>query len=404
MTRIALGVPLEGPPTADQNVVANQRFKADTSPDKVNLAMGTNVSADGKPWSHATAYPASLAALINARGTACGSYTVPDPGVIAAAKEYVCELLGLPPSARGQTVVSWATGGGSGAVNRAIAFIRAQHPREAHSSLVVQADSWPGYASIAYANGMTLDNCALDFSGMPKGGLVIAQSVHNGTGRLLDVAVWRRMGEQFAAEDRAFVVDMPYAGFDFCNHPYAEAVRQSSAAIAALVENRAPVVVAFGPTKVFNTFAYRPGGAALVIGRTPEEASAADARMKRNERGSTGFIDTATLALVHAMAENSEGLRRDHTAILARLAEATDDWKQNAVGSPLERYFSGTFGGLFRIIPVKAGAVERLAAKHVHVVDASTKSVPRIRINAMGLPHGRASAIVASIAGEAAEA
>src|SRR3990167_1112356 len=108
MAHIALGVPLEGPPAVDQNVVANQRFKADTSPDKVNLAMGTNVAADGTPWSHATAYPAALAALINARGTACGSYTVPDTGLLAAAKEYVCDLLGLPGSARSQTVVSWA--------------------------------------------------------------------------------------------------------------------------------------------------------------------------------------------------------------------------------------------------------------------------------------------------------
>jgi aspartate/tyrosine/aromatic aminotransferase len=404
MAHIALGVPLEGPQAVDQNVVANQRFKADTSPDKVNLAMGTNVAADGTPWSHAAAYPAALAALVNARGAACGSYTVPDSGLLAAAKAYVCDLLGLPANARSQTVVSWATGGGSGAVNRAMAFIRAQHPREAYSSLVVQTDSWPGYASMAYANDIALEHCALDFSGVPKSGLVIAQTVHNGTGRLLDASVWRRMGELLATQDRGLVVDMPYAGFDFCDRPYQEATERSSAAIGALVESRAPVVVAFGPTKVFNTFAYRPGGAAVVIGRTAEEASAADARMKRSERGSTGFIDVATLALVHAMAENPDGLRRDHAAILVRLAEAIHDWRHHAAGSPLERYFSATFGGLFRIVPVTTGAVERLAARHIHVVDASTKAVPRIRVNTMGLPHGRASAIVTAVAAEAAEA
>ncbi|MBZ5558935.1 MAG: aminotransferase class I/II-fold pyridoxal phosphate-dependent enzyme [Acidobacteriia bacterium] len=396
----ALGVPLEGPPALDPNLVANQRFRADTSSSKVNLAVGTNVGADGKPWSQAVAFPAAFAALAKNVGTACGSYNAPDLPRLAAAKEFLCDTIELPATVRARTVVSWATGGGSGALTRAIASIRAQHPHGEYGSLVVQTDSWPGYSSVAYTNGLRFDSCPLDFSEIPSRGLIVAQTIHNGTGRLLDDEVWRVMGTQFASQDRALIVDFPYAGFDYGDRPYREAIHESASAIHALVDAGAPVIVAFGPTKVFNTFAYRPGGAAIVICRTADEAASADARMKRIERGSTGFIDAVTLALVQAMADNPNGLRADHAAILTRLAEAAHDWRRHAVGSPLESYFTSAFGGLFRIVPVTPGAVERLAAKHIHAVDASTASTPRIRINTMGLPHGRAEEVVAAVVAE----
>jgi aspartate/tyrosine/aromatic aminotransferase len=402
MTYAALGVPLEGPPGLDQNVVANQRFRDDTSAGRVNLAIGTNVGADGAPWSKAAAYPSSLAAIVQTLGMTCGSYAVPDARKLAAAKEFLCDTIDLPASMRGRTVVSWATGGGSGALNRAITFIRAPHPPVEHESLIVQADSWPGYASVAYSNRLAFEHCPIDFSEIPARGLLVAQTIHNGTGRLVDLSVWRAIGAQFAAQDRALVVDTPYSGFDHCDRPYLEAIRESAAAIRALVEAGAPVVVAFGPTKVFNTFAYRPGGAAIVICRSAEEAAAAEARMKRIERGSTGFMDVATLALVQAMAENAEALRADHAAILARLAEAAGDWRRHAAGSALERHFASGFGGLFRVVPVRSGAVDRLAGRHIHVVDASTPAIPRIRLNTMGLPHDRAAEIAAAVAAEVA--
>jgi hypothetical protein len=94
-------------------------------------------------------------------------------------------------------------------------------------------------------------------------------------------------------------------------------------------------------------------------------------------------------------------LRRDHGAILMRLAEARDDWRAHAAGTPLERFFTDAYGGLFRIVPVKPGAIDRLAARHIHTVDASTPSEHRVRINTMGLPHARAEEIVAAIASEA---
>ena len=168
MSQTALGAPADTPPTVDPNVVANLRFKADASPTKVNLAIGTNVAADGRPWSTATAYPAALAALVQSLGSSCGSYTVPDPDALARAQEALCELLAIPADVRARTVVSWPTGGGSGALTRALSFIRAQRP-DAYPSMVVQRDSWPGYSSVAYTQGIAMDLCAIDLSDLPTG-------------------------------------------------------------------------------------------------------------------------------------------------------------------------------------------------------------------------------------------
>jgi aspartate/tyrosine/aromatic aminotransferase len=399
MPHTALGAPAHVAPAVDQNVVANLRFKADTSPAKVNLAIGTNVAADGTPWANARAYPAALAALVQSRGTSCGSYIVAEPDLIEKAKSSLCDLLDIPEAVRARTVVSWATGGGSGALTRAISFIRADDPAS-YQSIVVQRDSWPGYSSVAYAQTVPLEFCAIDLTDVPSRGIMVAQTVHNGSGRLVDESRWPTLAERVSADARPFILDMPYLGFDFSRLPYAEAIHGSTAPIRAFVAANAPLIVAFGPTKVFNTFGYRPGGAALVICRSAAEAEAAAGRLKRIERGSTGFMDVATLALVQALANDAAGLRRDHAAILVRLAEAAADWRTNAAGTVLERYFTDAYGGLFRIVPVKDGACERLAARHIHVVDASTPTESRVRINTMGLPHDRAPEIVATVATE----
>ena len=399
MSQIALGAPADAFPTVDPNVAANLRFKADANPAKVNLAIGTNVAADGQPWSTATAYPAALAALVQALGSSCGSYTVPQPDALARAQQALCDLLAIPDDVRARTVVSWPTGGGSGALTRALSFIRAQQP-DAYPAMVVQRDSWPGYSSVAYTQGIAMDFCAVDLSDLPTRGIVVAQTVHNGTGRLIDAARWSAIAHQFAADDRPIVLDVPYLGFDFSRLPYDEAIGRSAAPIRDLVAAGTALVIAFGPTKVFNTFAYRPGGATLAICRSVEEADAARAGMKRIERGSSGFIDVATLALVHALADAAAGLRRDHAAILTRLAQAAADWRAHAAGTPLEQYFTDAFGGLFRIVAVKPGAIDRLAARHIHTVDASTPTEARVRINTMGLPRARAGEIVAAIAAE----
>jgi aromatic-amino-acid transaminase len=401
MPQTALGAPAVTAPAVDPNVVANLRFKADASPTKVNLAIGTNVAADGRPWSTAAAYPAALARLVQSLGSSCGSYTVADSGALERAQQALCELLAIPADVRPRTVVSWPTGGGSGALTRALSFIRAQRP-DAYPSMVVQRDSWPGYSSVAYTQGIAMDLCAIDLSDLPTRGIVVAQTVHNGTGRLIEAARWAPIARHFAADDRPIVLDVPYLGFDFSRLPYDEAIGRSAAPIRDLVAAGTALVIAFGPTKIFNTFAYRPGGATLAICRSAEEADAARARMKRIERGSSGFIDVATLALVHALADDAAGLRRDHAAILARLADAAADWRAHAAGTPLEQYFTDAYGGLFRIVTVKPGAIDRLAAQHIHTVDASMPTEARVRINTMGLPHARAAEIVAAVAAETA--
>jgi aspartate/tyrosine/aromatic aminotransferase len=187
------------------------------------------------------------------------------------------------------------------------------------------------------------------------------------------------------------ILDIPYTAFDYAGLPYDEALNRSAQPLLALVDAGAPVVVGFGPTKVFNTFNYRPGGATVVICRTEKEAGHARGRMTSNARGGTGFIDIATYALMKAMAENPEGLAADHAKILQRLYQAEQDWSRYAAGTPLADFFDSRYGGLFRILPVQPGTVEALAEQHIHVVHVDERL---IRINIMGLPHGEGTEAV----------
>ena len=371
--------------TLDQNLAANQRFLADTDSKKINLGVGTNVGSDGKPWNQATAFPASIFQLVNEIGGACGSYN-PAKDVQQAAAEFVLgQQLKLPSSIWDHCVTSFTAGGGSGAVGRAIDFVTAQHTDIQHLNL--QQYSWVGYDSIAYNRGLGTRSIPIELTQLPQKGLDVLQTVHNGSGLLVPTKNWGLASKIFAHRDQPVVLDIPYTGFDHAELPYNEAIDRSAEPLLTLVDAGAPVVVGFGPTKVFNTFKYRPGGATVAICRTEKEAQHARNRMNSNARGGTGFIDIATYALMKTMAENPEGLNSDHAAILQRLHQAEQDWAKHAAGTPLADFFgSGSgYGGLFRILPVQPGTVEALAERHIHVVYVDKRL---IRINIMGLPHG----------------
>ncbi len=375
--------------TLDQNLAANQRFSSDTDSKKINLGVGTNVGADGKPWNQASTFPASLLQLVNDIGDVCGSYN-PAKDVQQAAAEFVLgQQLRLPSSIWTRCVTSFTAGGGSGAVGRAIDFVTAQHADIRHLNL--QRYSWVGYDSIAYNRGLGTRSIPIELAKLPRKGLDVLQTIHNGSGLLVPAKNWRRASKIFAHRDQPVILDIPYTGFDYAELPYDEALNRSAEPLLTLVDAGAPVVVGFGPTKVFNTFKYRPGGATVVICRTEKEARHARNRMMSNARGGTGFIDIATYALMKAMAENPSGLSTDHAKILQRLNQAEQDWAKNAAGTPLADFFDSGYGGLFRILPVQPGTVEALAEQHIHVVYVHKKL---IRINIMGLPHGEQTAEV----------
>jgi len=379
--------------TLDQNLAANQRFSADTDPKKINLGVGTNVGSDGKPWNQASAFPASLSQLVSNIGEVCGSYN-PATDVQQAAAEFVLgQQLKLPSSIWNQCITSFTAGGGSGAVGRAIDFVTAQHGDIRHLNL--QQYAWVGYDSIAYNRGLETRPIPIELTKLPRKGLDVLQTVHNGSGLLVPGKNWKQAGKILTHRDQPVILDIPYTGFDHAGLPYDEALNRSAEPLLTLVDAGAPVVVGFGPTKVFNTFKYRPGGATVVICRTEGEARHARNRMISNARGGTGFIDIATYALMKAMAENPEGLSSDHAAILQRLHQAEQDWAKYAAGSPLANFFNSGYGGLFRILPVQPGTVEALAEQHIHVVYVDKRL---IRINIMGLPHGdQTEAVVRAI-------
>ncbi len=386
------------PMRLDPNLAANARYALDTSPDKVNLAIGTNIGSNGRPWSLAVTYPSVIGALVQTTGDNCGAYTQVPKDKLEIVARTLRNMCGIPQNTSERCVVSWAAGGGTGALNRAVSLLRLN----GSSNLIVQEDGWPGYSALARAHRLHTKKIPIDLGGdldvfSEYDDIPIIQLVHNGTGKLTDVDHWKTIMTEFARRNIPVILDVPYLGFDACDRSYREALAISSIPINASIESGVLLTIAFSPTKVFNTFAYRPGGATIVVCRNTKEVQSIENQLKVVERGSSGFLDVATHALINALVEKKDGLCADHELILQRLAQAQSDWKQNSERTPLGTFFSAEYGGLFRIIPVREGALQRLAHRHIHAVDATETKQQRIRINVMGIPHDRARDIVETI-------
>jgi hypothetical protein len=96
---------------------------------------------------------------VQSLGSSCGSYTVADPDALTRAQQALCELLAIPADVRPRTGGVVADRRRERALTRALSFIRAERP-DAYPSMVVQRDSWPGYSSVAYTQGIAMDLCA----------------------------------------------------------------------------------------------------------------------------------------------------------------------------------------------------------------------------------------------------
>lgn len=389
--------------TVDPNIAAKQRYDADTDATKINLALGTLSDARGKPWKYATAFPRALRTLSEEVGGDCGSYATISPDLQKRAQENLLETLGLLPHMINFSTVLWAGRGGTGGLSLSVLLEKMQRTV---SCLAVQEDSWPGYASIGLAHTVPLIKMPVEFSysdvgKTPEDSFFVFQLVHNGTGYIRQRGDWMVIAELLSKRAGHVLFDVPYLGFEHPELDFSRAVSNSTAPLRTCVDRQVPMIVVVSPTKIYNTFFYRPGAPVVIIEKSEGAKRDLDAQMQSFQRGTGGFLDVATNALIRAYANDIRGLHNDHALILERLGEAVSGWTTHARGSCLARYFRVGYGGLFRILTVKPGALMRLQEKHVHVVDATVGERERIRINIAGLPFERAEEIVHLIAAEA---
>ena len=361
------------PKTPDPNLAAKERFLADKSTDAVNLGIGEIMDKDGNTWNQATAYVDTMQNLIQEKGYFLGSYITPDPDLLEKSRQFILELLNIPKKVWPYTVVEFTSGGGTSALGDAVDFLKMQYPLK---ELNVQNLSWPGYKSIATRRNLQLKTIPINISEF--GDCNILQPCHNSTGYILQEKEWR----QYAKEQKLTIVDIPYLGFEYAHLPYAEALKKSTSFIETFLECDAPLMIAFSPTKIFNTFYARPGGVFIAICRSAEEKQNAQGIWKTVSRGGSGFMSLTTYALIATMAQNKTALLKDHENLILRVQEAARDWSKFAQGD-LKKYFTKDYGGMFRAFQATDNAALTLADQHIHVVDNGQKT---IRIAITGLP------------------
>lgn len=367
----------------DANLAAKKRAQEDQSERKVDLGIGVIGGENGKPFV-AQSYYDSLWDLTGKIRSAYerGKYLDPDPQIIRNANEYLLNELCIPPMYRDLCIISWCEGGGSGALERALKFIFCQNP-DLPPRIIVQEQSWVGYASFARAHRLALGETPINFQGINADSVLIAQTVHNGTGRKIDLVDWFDLAMAYAINDTPLVLDIPYSGFDYADLPLMRALQMSAKPIAAMFAHGTPMVIAWSPTKTKGTFYARAGGAMIVVCSNQTEYDQACKVETTVKRGGTGFMSLGTYALLVAMSENAKGLREDHEKALHRIERARADWQQFSSG-PLANYFDPEkYGGLFRTIHVQPRSAKFLAERHLHVVEVNPENV---RINITGLP------------------
>ena len=300
------------------------------------------------------------------------------PEIMQAGSEFLTQFLGL--SKQNISLIP-TKGGGSGAIATGIAAVRAMGYRP--QALGFSPWDWAGYESFCAAQG-------LEKSYLPESGyttedtdtLLLVQTNRNGAGTRLGLKEAEALIKENNDQQRPNFIDLPY----FTGTAEEKAVLN-------LFQSQAeqPTVMAWSPTKIFQTFAERPGGVVLILWPNNDWQQRFAWLPGAIARGTTGFDDATTRELWRQMAEDPQSLQAKHQHYLAVIKTATELWRSQAP-APAQSYFDDAqYGGMFRLFPADEDAQARLAAENIVAVLMNYEQEYRIRVNICGLiqPDGK---------------
>ena len=300
------------------------------------------------------------------------SYQPIDPQTFTQAKSFLLDLLGLKDE---NLSVIAAKGGGSGSISVGIAVLRAMGYRPSAGSF--SHWDWTGYESFCSAQG--LDKVYLETSEYTSDNadaLVFLQTNRNGAGTRLGLSE----AEQIIIENNR--LKRP----NFIDLPYFTGTEEERAVLRLFQEKSAvPTIIAWSPTKIFQTFAARPGGALIVI--HPDEEHFQDLGWTSGvaARGTTGFDDAVTRELWEAMAFDQDTLKERHQHYLSTVQTATTCWRDNAPDWAQSYFDDAQFGGMFRLFPAKADTQDLMADQNIVPVLMQSQDEYRVRVNLCGV-------------------
>ena len=161
------------------------------------------------------------------------------------------------------------------------------------------------------------------------------------------------------------------------------------AQVLPFAEAGVPFALAISPTKAFVAFALRPCGLLLVFVPDPSRRAEVGQKLTTLVRArGCSFEHPITRAFVKAMVKDRGRLEAEHAAALRRCADAENQWRALAEGTPIADLFSERYAGLFRNPKAKPDAARELYGAHLYPVFTQG----RCRLNVTGLPSDAAQA------------
>ncbi|NCP66916.1 hypothetical protein GW756_01260 [bacterium] len=305
------------------------------------------------------------------------SYQPIDAQTYAAGREFLLNFLGIDDTNLSLIPVK---GGGSGAISAGISALISMG--YAPKSMSFSGWDWTGYDSFCYTYGLAkLYLPSSEYSSEDPDTLMMIQTNRNGDGSRLNLERAQKIIEENNRLNRPSFIDLPYfSGEDFEKE------------ILQLFQEKAktPTIIAWSPTKIFQTFAARPGGAVIVMFPSNEMYEEHRWVQSITARGTTGFDDAVTRELWEELAHNQAGLKERHAHYLSIIKASTSVWKENAPAAAAPYFDAENYGGMFRLFPAQSDTQARLADKNIVAVLMQYEGEYRLRVNLSGviLPSG----------------
>jgi hypothetical protein len=372
----------------DANQIAGMLCKRD--PQGKNYGIGILLGGNGKPLPTSPTLLEYVQRELQASGN--GSYLNSD-----AVKHEMTEALlrwqGVPESLWSRFQLLLPSDAGTGAVQMAVQVATLLH--EGLSTLAVEELGWPAYRAVAVSARLRFQTFPTDALATGDGVLPLYQAGPlNTTGQVSSPAVVRTRAQAAAVSGAFVVLDRAYSGFEYAGRvatmSYAALMTESfRVQVLPFAEAGVPFALAISPTKAFVTFALRPCGLLLVFLPDPSRRAEVGQKLTTLVRArGCSFEHPITRAFVKALIRDRGRLEAEHAAALRRCADAEEQWRTLAEGTPMAELFSARYAGLFRNPIAKPEAARELYDAHLYPVFTEG----RCRLNVTGLPADAAQA------------
>jgi hypothetical protein len=268
-----------------------------------------------------------------------------------------------------------AKGGGSGAISVGIAALRAMGYRP--NGAAFSHWDWTGYESFCTAQGLEKNYLpSNNYDSTEPDTLMFLQTNRNGDGTRMSLAEAKEIIKLNNRLQRPNFIDLPY----FTGSDEEKKVLQ-------LFQSEAtePTIVAWSPTKIFQTFADRPGGVVLILHPNKEHFDDLQWVGGVSARGTTGFDDAVTRELWEAMATDQTTLQHKHAHYLQTIQTATECWRKNAPDWAQLYFDDENYGGMFRLFPAQSDTQQLMAASNIVPVLMQSEGEFKIRVNLCGV-------------------